>query len=137
MPPPTPTPAPPAAPAAPAAAVSADQGRRLNDQAFRLMNAGRFDAALPLLQLAVPALEGVGPDDPYEAYASYNLGFTLLQLGRCDEAIPLLEHSDELQDDRRLDRALDAAYSCADGTASAAPGDQGPGDFDGGESDDD
>ena len=65
------TPAPPPAP----------DGHALNDQAYALMRQGNFTAALPLLQQAVQRLQGVGPGDPYEAYANYNLGFTLLQLG--------------------------------------------------------
>ena len=47
------------------------------------MQAGDYAGALPLLQQAVAKLSGVG--FPNEAYANYNLGYTLLQLGSCSE----------------------------------------------------
>ena len=37
---------------------------------------------------------------PYEAYANYNVGYTLLQLGRCNEAIPYLERAQRLEPQR-------------------------------------
>ena len=55
------------------------------------MQQGRYSEALPLLEQAVPALRGTGPADPAEGYANYNLGFTLLQLGRCTEARTYLD----------------------------------------------
>jgi eukaryotic-like serine/threonine-protein kinase len=85
-------------PAAPASLVSVEQAADLNDQAFALMQEGSWREALPLLQRAVPALRGTySADFPYEAYAEYNLGRTLVELDRCDEAVPHLERSRELQ----------------------------------------
>ena len=61
----------------------------------------RWQEALPLLQRAVPSLRGTYSDDfPYEAYAEYNLGRTLVELDRCEDAIPHLERSRELQGNR-------------------------------------
>ncbi|MGH3027086.1 MAG: serine/threonine-protein kinase [Gaiellaceae bacterium] len=83
---------------APANAVGVEQAADLNDEAFALMQDGRWEEALPLLERAVPALRDTYSDDfPYEAYAEYNLGRTLVELDRCDEAVPHLERSRELQ----------------------------------------
>ena len=111
-PPPPPTPPPAATPPASPPASPGD-GHGLNDRGFALQQEGRYAEALPLLQQAVVALRGVGPSDPYEAYANYNLGYTLLQLGRCREALVPLRRSDQLQDHPDLDRALARAQACA------------------------
>src|SRR5262249_53872158 len=93
--------------------------QQLNDQAWSLMQQGRYAAALPLLERAVPALRGAGPADPAEGYANYNLGYTLLQLGRCAEAQPYLQHAQELDRQRReVASALAAVQQCL---APAAP----------------
>ena len=92
------TTAPAPSPPAPANAVGVEQAAELNDEAFALMQDGRWQEALPLLRRAVPALRGTySADFPYEAYAEYNLGRTLVELDRCDEAVPHLERSRELQ----------------------------------------
>jgi serine/threonine protein kinase len=92
---------PPETPAQPASAVSVEQATELNDQAFALMEQGRWQEARPLLERAVPALRGTYSDDfRYEAYAEYNLGRTLVELGRCDQAVPHLERSRDLQGNR-------------------------------------
>jgi serine/threonine-protein kinase len=82
-----------------------------NDRAYALMNEGRYDDALPLLQDAQQQLDGQG--NLAEAYTDYNLGFTLTQLGRCDEALPYLERSKALQPGRQevLD-AIKQARTC-------------------------
>jgi predicted Ser/Thr protein kinase/tetratricopeptide (TPR) repeat protein len=101
----TPAPAPPA----PAA-----DGHTLNNKGYEKMGAGDFAGALPLLQQAVAKLRGVGPSDPYEGYANYNLGYTLLQLGHCGEAIPYLERAQQLEPQRPEPRkALKSAQKCA------------------------
>jgi eukaryotic-like serine/threonine-protein kinase len=66
----------------------------LNDQGFALINQGRPEEAIPILQQAVDALEGSG--DITYAYALYNLGNALLQAGRPAEAIPILEQRLEI-----------------------------------------
>jgi serine/threonine-protein kinase len=78
-------PAPPAEPA-----QSGGSPAQLNDEGFRLMNAGRYDEAIPVLQRAVDAF----PKDSRDltlAYALYNLGRSLRLAGRPAEAIPVLE----------------------------------------------
>src|SRR5436189_217671 len=77
---------PPSAPAG--AATGGPGGHALNDQGYARMRNGDYAGALPTLQQAVQRLRGTGPSDPYEAYANFNLGYTLLQLNRCAEAIP-------------------------------------------------
>jgi len=111
-PPPTP-PAPTPPPPAPPAAASDGSGHSLNDQGFSLMQNGDYAGALPLLQSAVQKLQGAGPSDPYEGYANYNLGYTLVQLGRCDEALPYLQAADGLEPGNGdVQRALQRARHC-------------------------
>ncbi|HEU4450931.1 MAG TPA: serine/threonine-protein kinase [Gaiellaceae bacterium] len=79
--------------------LSPEEAAALNDEAFTShMQAGDYAGALPLLERAVPALQGTYSDGfRYEAYAEYNLGKTLAELDRCEEALPHLERSGELQ----------------------------------------
>ena len=96
------------------AAVSVEQAAELNDEAFGLMQDGEWAEALPLLERAVPALEGTYSDDfRYEAYAEYNLGRTLAALERCDEARGHLDRSKQLQGNREEIKA--AKRLCAPG----------------------
>jgi eukaryotic-like serine/threonine-protein kinase len=95
---PAPAPPPPPPPPPPTAGVSG--GHALNDRAYRLMQQGDYESALPLLQQAVRDLRGTGPGDLYEGYANYNLGYTLYRLGRCGEALAYLERAAQLEPDR-------------------------------------
>jgi eukaryotic-like serine/threonine-protein kinase len=83
---------------APEDTPSASEAAELNDQAFALMNQGRYAEALPLLERAIVPLRGSG--SLTEAYTSYNLAKTRLELGRCDDVIPLLDRSEEIQGQR-------------------------------------
>jgi eukaryotic-like serine/threonine-protein kinase len=71
----------------------------LNNQGFELMKAGNYEDALPLLEQAVTGLSGSG--SLAEAYASYNLAFTRLALGRCDGVVELLDRSEQIQGKRK------------------------------------
>jgi eukaryotic-like serine/threonine-protein kinase len=71
----------------------------LNDQGYQLMQAGRYEEALPLLEQAVAGLSGSG--STAEAYASYNLAFTRRALGRCDGVVELLNRSEQVQGERK------------------------------------
>ena len=86
----------------PEAEVSVEEAAALNDEAFSTyMQQGDYASALPLLEQAVPGLRGTYSEDfRYEAYAEYNLGKTLVELGRCDEALPHLDRSEDLQGNR-------------------------------------
>jgi eukaryotic-like serine/threonine-protein kinase len=66
------------------------EGARLNDQGFQLMNQGRYEEAIPILQRAVDSFPP-GTGDLNYAYALFNLGRSLRLAGRPDEAIPILE----------------------------------------------
>jgi eukaryotic-like serine/threonine-protein kinase len=85
--------------AATTAPASGSDPYALNNQAWELMKQQNYQAALPLLQQAVQQLRG--RTDLGTAYANYNLGVTLIALGRCDEAMPYLEASRAIQPSRR------------------------------------
>ena len=77
------------------------------------MQQGNYAGALPLLRQAVQALQGAGPTDRYEGYANYNLGYTLLQLGSCQEAITYLQRAAELEPGNPdVQNALQQAQAC-------------------------
>ena len=124
-PPPAPEPEPtqpaPPPPASPPPAVAG--GHDLNEQGFALMQEGNYEAAEPVLRQAVESLRGTyTSSDRAEAYANYNLGYTLLRLGRCEEALPYLNRSERLQGHRE---EIDAAQ--AEAQACLANGGQGTG----------
>jgi serine/threonine protein kinase len=101
----------PPPPSPPAPASSSLSGSALNEAGYSKMQAGDYAGALPLLQQAVAKLSGVG--FPLEAYANYNLGYTLLQLGRCNTAVPYLERAQQLEPQRHEPRdALKRAKHC-------------------------
>ena len=83
----------PAAPAPEEEAPPTDDGStgaELNAQGFELMNQGRYDEAIPILQRAVDSFPA-GTSDLNYAYALFNLGKSLRLAGRPDDAIPVLE----------------------------------------------
>jgi tRNA A-37 threonylcarbamoyl transferase component Bud32 len=99
--------------AAQAVAARTIDPHTLNDRAFALMKRGRYASALPLLERAVRRLRGTGPADSYEAFANYNLGYTLLQLGRCAAARPYLQRARQLEPNRaEVDSALASVQRC-------------------------
>jgi eukaryotic-like serine/threonine-protein kinase len=104
-PPSTATPPPPPPPPAP----SGESGKQLTDRSTELMRAGRFAEALPIAQQALVKLQGTG--DLYEAYANYNVGRSLIELGRCDEGLPHIDASQRIQGSRREFR--EARAECA------------------------
>ena len=107
-------PPPPASPPPPPPSPSSLSGSALNDAGYSKMQAGDYAGALPLLRQAVAKLSGVGY--PTEAYANYNLGYTLLQLGSCGEAIPYLEQAKQLELQRHEPKdALQRARHCTTG----------------------
>jgi len=96
-------------PAQPNLPVNAARAARLNDDGFKLMNAGRYNEAIPLLQRAVSAFPPQSTDLTY-AYALYNLGRSLRLAGRPEQAIPLLERRLQIDNQRgTVTRELTAA----------------------------
>ena len=77
------------APEEPAPAPAAS-GPDLNAQGFELMQQGRFDEAVPILQQAVATWPEDSRDIEY-AYALFNLGKSLTEAGNPAAAIPYLE----------------------------------------------
>jgi TolA-binding protein len=100
-------------PAGRSPAPSTADAHQLNDQGYALMNQGEYAQAVPLLRRAVAGLHGAGPADPYEAYANYNLGYALLQLGQCRAAITPLTTANDLESAGAVDVALARASRCA------------------------
>ncbi len=99
-----------ATPTTPSATISGN-GVTLNNKGYALMQSGDYSGALPLLQSAVQKLQGSGRAE--EAYANYNLGYTLLQLGRCGEAATYLQRAMKLEPERSEPKAaLARARSC-------------------------
>jgi serine/threonine protein kinase len=91
--PPPPPQAPPPAPPPPTS-----NGTALTDQATALLRDGNAAGAAPIARQAVAALAGTGLR--YEAYAEYDLGAALAQLGQCGEALQHLASSRQLQGNR-------------------------------------
>jgi tetratricopeptide (TPR) repeat protein len=81
-------------PTAPAGGLSVAQARALQDSSTSALRSGDWERALQLAQQALPALRG--SDRTYEAYANYNIGRSLAELGRCDEALPYLERREQM-----------------------------------------
>jgi len=84
------------APTAPSS--SSKSGTQLTDEATSLLSQGRWQEAEAVSRQAVAKLNGSG--ELYEAYANYNLGRALVELGRCDEALPHLDKSEQIQGSR-------------------------------------
>ncbi|HEX6700130.1 MAG TPA: serine/threonine-protein kinase [Gaiellaceae bacterium] len=91
----SPQPSPPPAAPPPAASGTPEQ---LVDQATALERQGNYNAALPIAQQALRRLQGSG--QPYEAYANYDVGKALAELGRCDEALGYIDRSEHIQGHR-------------------------------------
>jgi serine/threonine protein kinase len=95
-------------------------GAELNDQGFALINQGRYEEAIPILQRAVEELAPIG--DLNYAYALYNLGHALRLAGRPEEAIPILEQRLEIPNQTGVVRQeLEAALAAAGETDSGKP----------------
>ncbi len=81
-------------------------------------------AALPLLQQAVQELQG--QSSITAGYANYNLGVTLIALGRCADAVPYLQTARQIEPGRHeVHDALKAAQHCGggDGNGNGGGGD--------------
>jgi serine/threonine-protein kinase len=65
-------------------------GRTLNDAAYYLIKANEYARAIPFSRRAV---KYSAKGSVIRGYATFNLGFALLEVGRCREALPLLERA--------------------------------------------
>jgi hypothetical protein len=75
----------------------------LSDRGRDLIREGRYEEAIPPIERALSMVSGSGY--LVEAYASYNLAFARLQVGRCDDIGALLDRSEQIQGPRKeIDR---------------------------------
>jgi serine/threonine protein kinase len=96
------------------AAAPTSDPTALNDRAYQLMQQQNYTAALPLLQQAVQEMQG--ESSTVAGYANYNLGITLMALGRCDEAVSYLQAAQHIEPDRHeVHDAMKAAHKCSGG----------------------
>jgi len=104
----------PASASTPAPALSgtdSSEGSALNEQGFELIQAGEYEAAVPILEDAVRAFPP-GTEELAYAYALFNLGNALRLSGRPEDAIPVLERRLEIPDQTEVvERELAAARS--------------------------
>ncbi len=85
----------------------------LNDRGYRLMQAGDYQQAIPLLEQAVAAYPEDSQDLTY-AYALFNLGRSLRLEGRASEAVPILERRLAIPNQTEaVQRELDAARAAS------------------------
>ncbi|HYG96558.1 MAG TPA: serine/threonine-protein kinase [Solirubrobacterales bacterium] len=92
-------------------ASGADPSRAssLNEEGFALIQAGEYEAAVPLLEEAVSAFPE-GTEDLDYAYALFNLGNALRLSGRPEEAIPVLEQRLQIPNQTgKVEEELEAA----------------------------
>jgi tRNA A-37 threonylcarbamoyl transferase component Bud32 len=117
---------PPPAPASPPAENAAldelllrsKDGRTLNDVAFALIGEREYARALPF---ARKAAKMAAPGSLTRGYANFNLGLTLLQLGRCGESLAPLQRALALEPKplhRWIRPRIRQAKRCAPGGAS-------------------
>jgi len=86
-------------------------GGTLNEEGFEMIQAGRYEEAIPVLEEAVRAFPPETDDVNY-AYALFNLGNALRLSGRPEEAIPVLERRLEIPNQTEVvRRELAAAQS--------------------------
>ncbi len=74
--------------------LRSNDGRTLNDMAFYLMGAHEYARALPLARKAV---KRTAKGTITHAYATFNLGYTLLMLDRCQESLGPLRSALQLE----------------------------------------
>ncbi|HWC47468.1 MAG TPA: serine/threonine-protein kinase [Solirubrobacterales bacterium] len=95
--------------------AGSESGAALNEQGYALIQAGEYDAAVPVLEEAVASYPE-GTEDITYAYALFNLGNALRLSGRPEEAIPILERRLEYPDQTAtVERELEAARAEAGG----------------------
>jgi len=95
------------------APTPAASGPDLNTQGFELMQQGRFEEAVPILQQAVATWPEDSRDIEY-AYALFNLGKSLTEAGNPAAAIPYLEKRLTFEDQRKtVEKELRRAQKAA------------------------
>lgn len=94
---------------------SSESGAALNEQGYALLQAGEYEAAVPVLEEAVASFPE-GSEDLSCAYALFNLGHALRLSGRPEDAIPVLERRLEIPNQTStVESELEAARTEAAG----------------------
>ena len=90
------------------------EGARLDQEAFALIQQGRYSEAVPIARQAVASFPEDSTEQNY-AYALYNLGTALNRSGSPDEAIPYLEKRLSISSFKRgvVEQELKAAQEAA------------------------
>jgi serine/threonine-protein kinase len=80
----------------------------LDRAGFALLNAGRWEDAIPFERAAARMLRGKGPADPTEGYANFNLAVALEHVvpARCAEALPYALTARRLEPQRQEAKLL-------------------------------
>ena len=85
------------------------RGSVLNEQGYAMVQAGEYEAAVPVLEEAVRAFPE-GTEDLDYAYALFNLGNALRLSGRPEDAIPVLEQRLQIPNQTEtVEKELEAA----------------------------
>src|SRR4051794_31608380 len=96
-------------------AAGSEGGAALNEQGYALIQAGEYEAAVPVLEEAVASYPE-GSEDLDYAYALFNLGDALRLSGRPEEAIPVLEQRLQIPNQTStVEEELEAARAEAGG----------------------
>jgi tRNA A-37 threonylcarbamoyl transferase component Bud32 len=98
--------------------LKSTDGRTLNDAAFYLINAKEYARAVPFARRAV---RYTAPGTVTRGYATFNLGLSLLKVGECKQALPLLMHALNLESPEQrpfIRPRIKQAQTCLRGGAS-------------------
>jgi tetratricopeptide (TPR) repeat protein len=101
--------------------LKSKDGRTLNDAAFALITAGEYSRALPF---ARKAMRDAKQGTLTRGYATFNVGYALLNLGKCRDALPFLLRSLKIEPPANqvyIQERITAAKSCVQGGASVQP----------------
>jgi serine/threonine-protein kinase len=97
--------------------IKSNDPRTLNDTAFYLLGAKQYARALPFARKAMRLAD---PATPTLGYATFNTGWALYELGRCKQALPVLNRALRLEPSSSgdIEPWIKLARQCAQGGAS-------------------
>jgi serine/threonine protein kinase len=101
--------------------IKSRDGRTLNDVAYWLVAAKQWKRALPF---ARKAIRRTAPDTVTRGYATFNLGYALLNLRKCRESLPLLRGARKLEPASKvpiIDSWIQVAKQCVQRGAFVPP----------------